>query len=103
MRAWIGLLVVAIAACSTASDIVKTGANSYRVRTSAGGGTPNDAEIKARGIVRANEFCEAQNKRAVINVGQSSGWHWFSVQTAQVEFYCDEKLVAKPATKASAP
>ena len=46
--------------------------------------TPSDAEIKTRGIARANEFCEAQGKRAVINVGQSTGWHLFSVQTAEV-------------------
>ena len=71
MRASIGLLVVAIAACATPSEIVKTGPTTYRVRTDAGGGTPSDADIKTRGIARANEFCDAQGKRAVINVGQS--------------------------------
>jgi hypothetical protein len=103
MRALIGLVVVAVAACSTPSEIVKTGATTYRVRTNAGGGNPSDAEIKTRGIARANEFCDAQGKRAVINVGQSNGWHLFSVQTAEVQFYCDDRLPAKPATPASAP
>ncbi len=96
MRAFSGVLVLALAACSTPSDVVKLGTNSYRVRTTAGGGAPGDAEIKSRGIARANEFCAAENKRAVIDVGQSSGWHLFSVQTAQVRFYCDEKLSGKP-------
>ena len=60
------------------------------MRTDAGGGNPSDAEIKTRGIARANEFCDAQGKRAVINVGQSTGWHLFSVQTAEVQFFCDD-------------
>ena len=103
MRALIGLAVVAIAACSTPSEIVKTGPTTYRVRTDAGGGTPSDAKIKTRGIARANEFCDAQGKRAVINVGQSTGWHLFSVQTAEVQFFCDDRLPSRPATPASAP
>ena len=103
MRALIGLAVVAIAACSAPSEIVKTGPTTYRVRTDAGGGNPSDAEIKIRGIARANEFCEAQGKRAVINVGQSSAWHLFSVQTAEVQFFCDDPLPARPRTPASTP
>ena len=101
MRALIGLFAIAIAACSAPSEIVKTGPNAYRVRTDAGGGNPNDAEIKTRGIARANEFCAAQGKRAVINVGQSSAWHLFSVQTAEVQFVCDDPLPARPASAAS--
>ena len=100
VAAWVAL---AITACSTPSDVVKTGATTYRVRTSAGGGNPSDAEIKTRGIARANEFCEAQAKRAVINVGQSSGWHLFSVQTAEVQFFCDDPLPSRAAKPASAP
>jgi hypothetical protein len=103
MRALIGMIVVVLGACSTPSEIVKTGPTTYRVRTNAGGGTPSDAEIKTRGIARANEFCEAKSQRAVINVGQSTGWHLFSVQTAEVQFYCDDRLPAKAATPASAP
>jgi hypothetical protein len=98
MKALTGILVVALAACSTPSEIVKTGPNAYRVRTDAGGGTPRDAEIKTRGIARANEFCDAQGKRAVINVGQSSGWHLFSLQTAEVQFFCDDRLPPRPTT-----
>ena len=101
MKALTGILVVALAACSTPSEIVKTGPNAYRVRTDAGGGSPSDADIKTRGIARANEFCDAQGKHAVINVGQSGGWHWFSVQTAEVQFFCDDKLPPRPATSVS--
>jgi hypothetical protein len=98
MKALIAILALALAACSTPSEIVKTGPNAYRVRTSAGGGSPSDAEIKTRGIARANEYCDAQAKRAVINVGQSSAWHLFSVQTAEVQFFCDDRLPPRPAS-----
>lgn len=97
------MALLALAACSTPSDIVKTGAETYRVRSDAGGGSPNDAEIKARGIKRANEFCEALGKRAVITVGQRSGWFVFGLQTAEVSFYCDERLAARPASTSSKP
>ena|SRR5450755_1424102 len=103
MKALTGLLVVALAACSTASEVVKTGPNAYRVRTNAGGGSPSDADIKTRGIARANEFCDGRGQRAVINIGQSSGWHLFSVPTAEVQFFCDDKLPARPASASSAP
>jgi hypothetical protein len=103
MRAAICLAAGALVACSTPSDIVKTGPTTYRVRTDAGGGNPSDADIKSRGIARANEFCDAQGKRAVIDVGVSQGWHFWSVQTAEVRFFCDDRLPAPPATSASAP
>ncbi len=96
MKALTGILVVALAACSTPSEVVKTGPNAYRVRTNAGGGNPTDVDIKTRGIARANEFCDAQGKRAVINVGQSSAWHLFSIQTAEVQFFCDDRLPPRP-------
>ena len=104
MKALITILVATLAACSTPSDVVKTGDNAYRVRTNSGGGTPTDAEIKARGIARASEYCEAQGQRAVSTVGQSTGWHFFSMPTPEVKFFCDDRAAIKPVTKAaSAP
>ncbi len=101
MRALITILVATLAACSTPSDVVKTGDNAYRVRTNAGGGTPTDAEIKERGIARASEYCGAQGQRAVTTVGLSTGWHLFSMPTAEVKFFCDDRAAAKSAMKAS--
>jgi hypothetical protein len=103
MRAFIGMVILALAGCSTASDVVRTGTDTYRVRADAGGGSPSDADIKALGIKRANEFCDAQGKRAVITIGQSSGWHVFSVQTAEVLFSCDDRPAARPPAKSSTP
>ena len=104
MRALSGILVAALAACSTPSDVVKTGDNAYRVRATSGGGTPGDEEIKARGIARANEYCAAQGQRAVTTVGTSTGWHLFSMPTPQVQFFCDDRPASRAAAKAaSAP
>ena len=103
MRASIAVILVAVAACSTPSDVVKTGPTTYRVRPDAGGANASDADIKSRGIARANEFCDAQGKRAVIDVGVSQGWHLWSVQTAEVRFFCDDRTTPRPATSASAP
>ncbi len=104
MKALAGIIVAALAACSTPSDVVKTGYNAYRVRTSSGGGAPSDDEIKARGIARANEYCETKGQRAVTTVGLSNGWHFFSMPTPQVQFFCDDRPASRPALKAaSAP
>jgi hypothetical protein len=104
MRALIGILVVALAACSTPSDVVKTGDNAYRVRPNPAGAAPSDEEIKARGIARANEYCDAQGQRAVITVVRSTGWHLFSMPTPEVQFFCDDRPASRPVVKAaSAP
>lgn len=85
------IALLAATGCSAGPDIVKTGPETYRVRPYAGGGSPTDAEIKERGIRRANEFCDAQGKRAVITVGQTTSWFVLGLQSAEVSFYCDER------------
>ena len=101
MRIFVALVLLALGGCSAAPDVVKTGPGTYRVRPDAGGGSPTDAEIKARGIKRANEFCDAEGKHAVINVGQTSGWLVTGLQTAEVQFYCDQRLPGAAADKAT--
>ena len=34
-------------------------------------------------------------------VGLSTGWHLFSMPTAEVKFFCDDRAAIKPAMKAS--
>ena len=91
MRIPVLLALLVLSGCSTGPDIVKTGPETYRVRPDAGGGSPTDAEIKERGIRRANVFCDAQGKRAVVTVGQTTSWFVFGLQSAEVSFYCDER------------
>lgn len=98
MRIPVLSVLLVLGGCSTAPDIVKTGPETYRVRPDAGGGSPTDAEIKERGIKRANEFCDAQGNRAVVTVGQTTSWFVIGLQSAEVSFYCDERKAA-PAVK----
>ena len=97
---------LALCGCSTmsnwmkpAQDIVKTGPDTYKVRPSAGGGSPTDAEIKARGIKIANDFCDSQGKHALVIVSATSGWHLFKVQTPEVSFVCDDLPQVKSVPK----
>ncbi len=98
MRIPVLFVLLVLGGCSTVPDIVKAGPETYRVRPDAGGGSPTDDEIKERGIRRANEFCEAQGKRAVVTVGQTTSWFVLGLQSAEVSFYCDERKAA-PAVK----
>ena len=98
MKFLITACLLALAACAAGPDVVNTGAGTYRVRPDAGGGSPTDAEIKERGIKRANEFCDGQGKRAVVTVGQTTSWFVLGLQSAEVSFYCDEPKAA-PAIK----
>ena len=100
--------VVALGGCSTVSnwmkpgpDVIKTGPDTYKVRAGAGGGSPSDAEIKARGIKLAGDYCDAQGKHALVIVTGSSGWHLFSTQTPEVSFVCDDVPQVKPVQKAT--
>ena len=103
MKPFVALSLLVLAGCSAAPDVVKTGPGTYRVRPDAGGGSPTDADIKARGIKRANEFCAADGKRAVITVGQTTGWFVLGLQTAEVQFYCDDRPAVGAADKATKP
>jgi hypothetical protein len=104
----LGVVAAALALCGCttvsnwmkpAPDVIKTGPDTYKVRAGAGGGSPSDAEVKSRGIKLAGDYCDAQNKHALIVVTGSSGWHLFSTQTPEVSFVCDDLPQVKPVPK----
>jgi hypothetical protein len=101
MRVLAGLVLIALAGCSTPSDVVKTGADSYRVRPPAADAPRSDEEIRAYGIKRAYEYCDAQGQRAVITIGQTSSWFVFGLQTVEVQFFCDDRPAAGAPAKTS--
>jgi hypothetical protein len=91
MRVFTGILVLAMSGCSTPSDVVPTGKNNYLVRPDASSGATTDADLKAFGIKRANEYCDAKGQRAIVTVGVSSSWLPMSSQHAEVRFTCIDK------------
>lgn len=80
-----------LAGCSTVSEVVPTGKDTYMVGSQARGGFTGDAEVKALAIKRANEFCAAQGKRAQVTNSSSSGTQGWTPQNSEVQFTCVEQ------------
>lgn len=77
-----------LAACSTVSEVVPTGKDSYMVGSQARGGLTGDAEVKALAVKRANEFCAAKGQRAQVTNSSSSGTQGWTPQNSEVQFTC---------------
>ena len=87
-RFCIAPVFAAMVGCSTVSEVVPTGKDTYMVGSQARGGLTGDAEVKALAIKRANEFCAAQGKRAQITGSISSGVQMWTPQNSEVQFAC---------------
>ncbi len=91
MRNALPFLLLALAGCTTVSDVVPTGKDTYMVGSTARGGFTGDAEVKAQAIKRASEFCAAQGKIAQVTGSSSSGTQMWTPQNAEVQFACIAK------------
>ncbi len=91
MRVFGVILVLAMSACSTPTDVFPTGKDSYVIRPLASSGATTDPEIKAFGIKRANEYCDASGKHAIVTIAETDGVQLYSVQRAEVRFSCIDK------------
>jgi len=78
-----------IAGCSTVSDVVPIGRDTYMVGSTARGGLTGDAEVKALAVRRANEYCAEQGKRAQVLSSSSRGVQMWTPQNAEVQFKCE--------------
>lgn len=81
-------LAALLTGCSTVSEVVPTGKDTYMVGSSARGGFTSDAEVKALAVKRANEYCAAQGKRAQVLSSSSSGVQMWTPQNSEVQFSC---------------
>jgi hypothetical protein len=92
MRVFAAVLVLSMmCACSTKSDVVPTGKNGYVVRPLPASDVKTDPEIKAFGIKRANEYCDAKGQHAIVTIAETTNLQPFSVQRAEVRFTCIDK------------
>jgi hypothetical protein len=91
MRVFSAILVLAMSACSTPSDVVATGKDAYVVRPLASSNVTTDPEVKAFGIKRANEYCDAAGKHAIVTIGVTGGVQMLTPQHAEVRFTCIDK------------
>ena len=83
--------LAALAGCSTVSEVVPTGKDTYMVGSNAHGGFTSDAEVAGLAIKRANEFCASQGRIAQVTDTRSSGTQMWTPQNAQVQFTCVAK------------
>lgn len=88
LRASILVTIAAMVGCSTVSEVVPTGKDTYMVGANARGGFTGDAEVKALAIKRANDFCAAHGKRTQVTSSQSTGVQLWTPQNAEVNFAC---------------
>jgi hypothetical protein len=91
MRVFALVLVLSMCACSTKSDVVPAGKNGYVVRPLPASGVSTDPEVKAFGIKRANEYCDAKGQHAIVTIAETTGLQPFSMQHAEVRFTCIDK------------
>jgi hypothetical protein len=91
MKLSIALLSLGLAACSTVSEVVPMGKDTYMVGSSARGGFTSDAEVKSLAIKRANEYCSGQGKVAQVTSSSSTGVQMWTPQNSEVQFACIAK------------
>ncbi len=82
------LAALVVAACSSVTEVIRTGPNSYMVGANAHGGFRSDTEVKALAIKRANEYCAQQGKFAQVTLTNSTGTQMWTPQNAEVSFTC---------------
>lgn len=80
-----------LGACTTMTDVVPTGKDTFMVGTSVRGGLTSDTEVKAGAITRANEYCSTKGQRAQVLDSKSSGARGWTPQNAEVHFTCIDR------------
>jgi hypothetical protein len=84
-------LTVALAACSSVSEVIRTGPNSFMVGSTSQSGLQSDAEVLALAIQRANDYCATTGKVVQVGNMQSSGTQGLTMQNGVVNFSCVNK------------
>ena len=87
-RIEIVLAATILSGCVTMTAPVSMGENRYLITLNARGGFQSDGELLTQSIGKANEFCNAQGKRAEITNTQSTGVQMWTPQNNQVVFAC---------------
>jgi len=82
------IALAALTGCSSVSEVVPTGKDTFMVGSSAHGGFTGDVEVKALAVRRANEFCAGRGQIAQITNSTSSGVQGWTPQNSEVQFSC---------------
>lgn len=80
--------VLALGACTTMSDVMQIGPDTYMVSTSVRGGLTTDTEVKSTVIHKAQTHCGAMGKQMQMVTSNNSGTQGWTPQNAEVTFKC---------------
>ncbi len=87
MKLAYALVTLAMAGCTSLSDVVRVGDNKYSVSSTVRGGA-SWSEVKGLALKRANEYCESQGQELSSSETQTHGARGWTPQEAEVTFQC---------------
>jgi hypothetical protein len=87
-------LGLVLQACSTVGEVIPTGPDTYTVSSRMGGQLPAWSEVKALGLKRANEFCDAQKKQMTVVSWETHGARGWTPLDAELTFKCMDRATA---------
>jgi len=85
------VIVCAVSACTTVSDVTPMGKDTFMVGAEARGGLMSRTEVAQLAIKRANAFCESQGKEMSPTHIDSTGVRGWTPQETQFVFQCVQK------------
>lgn len=77
-----------LSGCTTVSEVIPLGKDTYMVGSQARGGMTSNTEVKGLALKRANEFCAAQGKVMSLDAASAAGIQGWTPQTSEVTFFC---------------
>ena len=88
MRKFLIIAAAAIAGCTTMSDVMQIGPDTYIVSTTARGGFTTDTEVKSTVIRKAQAHCGSMGRQMQMVTSNNSGTQGWTPQNAEVTFKC---------------
>jgi hypothetical protein len=83
-----GIVALCLSGCVQVTAPVSVGKDTYMIGLGARGGISNDAELMAKTLQAAGQFCATQSRRIEVVSSSSSGVQMWTPQSNQVVFKC---------------
>jgi hypothetical protein len=83
--------VALLAGCSSVSEPVRIGQDSYQVNSISKSGLSSWGEVKNLAIVRANQHCDSLGKTMIMENEQTTGAKVWTPMEAHIKYKCDER------------
>ena len=83
------LAAIALAGCTSMTEVQPVGQGRYMLGTTVRGGFAGDSEVKAGIIRRASAYCAERSKTMTLESSASSGTQGWTPQNAEVIFKCE--------------